>query len=147
MATSSRSRTRFAPEYIDHYETDELSDRVKGAAVWAEYNGLEGYFIFDPKTKSYHQIHYLEDRRIWCFIDYSATERRWYTIRPVPLKLNVGPLKSSNPSGIDIDQPDTVTFRAVDSYYTGVTPLVGSNLSRTYHMSAVSHVYGTLTHY
>ncbi|KAH9168127.1 hypothetical protein EDB89DRAFT_2074247 [Lactarius sanguifluus] len=97
----------FQPEYITRLTTDELSDHIKGAAVWAEINNVEGYYIFNPRKKEYHQIHYLEDKRLWAYIDYSPNERSWYTIRPVPLELNVGPLKSHNPKRIDIDSdPD-----------------------------------------
>ncbi|KAH9017538.1 hypothetical protein EDB85DRAFT_2155118 [Lactarius pseudohatsudake] len=100
-----RSRTKFQAEYIDRLSSNDLSDKTKGAAIWTEHNGVEGYFIFDPTTKDYRQIHYLEDKRLWAYIDYSRSDGRWYTISPVPLTLNVGPIKSSNPSGIDVDPP------------------------------------------
>ncbi|KAH8999741.1 hypothetical protein EDB92DRAFT_1940537 [Lactarius akahatsu] len=116
-------RTKPLPKYVDYRlrpeaskreiikvgenSSDELSDRIKGSAVWAEHNGVEGYFIFDPSTRTYRQIHYLEDRRLWAFIDYSLTEGRWYTIGPVPLTLNTGPLGPPEPTGINIDPSDT----------------------------------------
>ncbi|KAH9160938.1 hypothetical protein EDB89DRAFT_2162201 [Lactarius sanguifluus] len=103
----NRARSKFQPEYITQLTTDELSDCIKGAAIWAEINNVEGYYIFNLRKKEYHQIHYLEDRRLWAYIDYSPNERSWYTIGPVPLELNVGPLKSHNPKGIDVDsEPD-----------------------------------------
>ncbi|KAH9007656.1 hypothetical protein EDB84DRAFT_1572666 [Lactarius hengduanensis] len=85
--------------------SDDLSDKIKGAAVWGEHKGVEGYFIFDTSTKTYRQIHYLEDRRLWAFIDYSLNEGQWYMISTVPLTLNIGRIKTRNPSGIDIDPP------------------------------------------
>ncbi|KAH9165039.1 hypothetical protein EDB89DRAFT_2077343 [Lactarius sanguifluus] len=67
-----RARSKFQPEYITRLTTDELSDHIKGAAVWAEINNVEGYYIFNPRKKEYHHIHYLEDKRLWCY-DFSLS--------------------------------------------------------------------------
>ncbi|KAH9160308.1 hypothetical protein EDB89DRAFT_2082032 [Lactarius sanguifluus] len=105
----ARARSKFQPEYITRLTTDELSDHIKGAAVWAEVNNVEGYYIFNPRKKD------------------------WYTIGPVPLELNVGPLKSHNPKGIDVDSdPDnspsvsipTTTF--TPSLFVNPPDLLGS---------------------
>ncbi|KAH8977124.1 hypothetical protein EDB86DRAFT_3084799 [Lactarius hatsudake] len=74
------SQSQFQAEYIDRYSDDELSDKVKGAVVWKEHEGVEGYFLFHPNTQKYQQVHYLEDLRQWAYIDYSIKKGQWYTL-------------------------------------------------------------------
>ncbi|KAH8982336.1 hypothetical protein EDB86DRAFT_3086162 [Lactarius hatsudake] len=99
----SRARSQFQAEYIDRYSDDELSDKVKGAVVWKEHEGVEGYFLFHPNTQKYRQVHYLEDIQQWAYIDYSAKKGQWYTISIVPQALGVGPLITHTTPGIAID--------------------------------------------
>ena len=100
LASGSRSTQTFKSEDIERCTRDDLSDQVKRAAVWKSDEETEGYYAFS--FDKYVPIKYLEDRCIWCKINYDYSLQTWYTVRPAPLEYGLGPYRH-NPSGIDID--------------------------------------------
>ncbi len=105
VALTSRARSKFQPTYIDRIESDTLSANIKGVAVWRRNPGreTEGYYIFLHRLNEYRPIHFIDEDRLWVYIAVDKSNK-WYTIKPVPLGLGVGPtLKPITP--IDIDQP------------------------------------------
>ncbi|KAH9052219.1 hypothetical protein EDB87DRAFT_1692799 [Lactarius vividus] len=85
----------------------------KGAVIWEEIHNQEGYFIFDVKNQEYHQVHYLDDLRLWAYIDYDPKHGRWYAYKPVPPQFGAGPLGSTNITGINIDPDESTTLTPI----------------------------------
>src|SRR6266702_3136397 len=106
VALTSRARTKFQPSYIDRTESDTLSQNIKGVAVWRRDPGreTEGYYIFSHRLSKYWPIHYIEEDHLWVYIAVDEANK-WYTIKPVPLGLGVGPTRTPAVP-IDIDQPE-----------------------------------------
>ncbi len=92
MALTSRARSKFQPSYIERISDDTLSQNIKGVAVWRQDPGreTEGYYIFSHRLNEYRPIHYIEEDRLWVYIAVDEANK-WYTIKPVPLGLGVGP--------------------------------------------------------
>src|SRR6266581_1762651 len=106
VALVSRARSKFQPSYIERLESDTLSPNIKGVAVWRRDPGreTEGYYIFSHRLSEYRPIHFIKEDRLWVYIAVDE-KNEWYTIKPVPLGLGVGPtLAPATP--IDVDQPD-----------------------------------------
>src|SRR6266571_9197679 len=106
VALVSRARLKFQPTYIDQIESDTLSQNIKGVAVWRRDPGreTEGYYIFSNRLNGYRPIHYIQEDRLWVYVAVDEANK-WYTIKPVPLGLGVGPtLRPITP--IDVDQPE-----------------------------------------
>ena len=100
LASGSRSTNRFKSEDVERQTSDDLTEQIKGTAVWKSITDEEGYYIFI--NDKYLPIEYLEDKHIWCDIDYDPRPCKWYTYRPALLEYSLGPYRH-NPSGIDID--------------------------------------------
>src|SRR6266702_2268598 len=74
--------------------------------VWRRDPGreTEGYYIFLHRLQEYRPIHYIEEDRLWVYIAVDEANK-WYTIKPVPLGLGVGPTRLPA-TPIDVDQPE-----------------------------------------
>ncbi len=133
MALDSRARTRFQASYIDRIQDNTLSSIIKGTAVWRTDPGrqTEGYYIFSPKLNEYRAIHYIEEDRLWAFI---ACDKRnkWYTIKPVPKNLGLGPTLTPI-QAIDVDPPEDPPENPSEDTNTTkpLTPIISSTIPIT----------------
>ncbi len=112
MALDSRARSQFQASYIDRIENNTLSPNIKGTAVWRTdpSRQTEGYYVFSPKLNEYRAVHYIEEDRLWAFIACNE-QNKWYTIKPVPKSLGLGPTLTPI-QAIDVDPPeDTSTTK------------------------------------
>ncbi len=111
MALESRARSWFQASYIDRIKDNTLSANVKGTAVWRTDPGrqTEGYYIFSPKLHKYRAIHYIEEDWLWAFVACDE-QNKWYTIKPVPKHLGLGPTLTPT-QAIDIDTPEDTATR------------------------------------
>jgi len=124
VALDSRARTRFQASYIDRIEKDTLSPNVKGTAIWRTdpARQTEGYYVFSPKLNEYRAIHYIEEDRLWAFVACDE-QNKWYTIKPVPKTLGLGPTLTPI-QAIDVDPPeDTSTTKPLTPTTTTVPTL------------------------
>src|SRR6266704_2770831 len=109
VALDSSTRSRFQASYIDRIEDNTLSANIKGTAVWRTDPGrqTEGYYVFSPKLNEYQAIHYIEEDRLWAFVACDK-QYKWYTIKPVPKNLGLGPTLMPI-QAIDVDPPEDTT--------------------------------------
>jgi len=124
VALNSRARSKFQALYINQIEDNTLSANIKGTAVWRidPRRQTEGYYIFSPKLNEYRAIHYIEEDRLWAFI--ACDERnKWYTIKPVPKNLGLGPALTPI-QAIDVDPPEDTTTNKPLTPTTTTAPII-----------------------
>jgi len=129
VALDSRARSRFQASYINRLEDDSLSANVKGTAIWRTDPGrqTEGYYVFSPKLNEYQAIHYIEEDQLWAFVACDE-QYKWYTIKPVPKILGLGPTLTPI-QAIDVDPPEDTTTRPLTPTTITTKPLTPVTLT------------------
>ena len=79
----------------------------------------EGYYVYIPKIQVYCAIHYIKEDHLWLYIVVDKGNK-WYTIKPVPLKLGLGPTLQPT-AAINIDEEEDPSE---ETQNTGTTSLM-----------------------
>ena len=87
-----------------------LNPRIKGAALWDEFDRSLGYYVFDPLSRSPRAIKYNKDSCQWVFIVLDTRTRNWIAMDTVPQAFRLGrqSIKYSTVQDAEVDREEVL---------------------------------------